>query len=61
VPSSGGFQADLPPWRQLYGGMKTEEAKRFTQMEKEKARLKRPLAEADPDKAMLNDLAEGNF
>jgi transposase-like protein len=48
-------------WRQLYGGMKAEEAKRLSQLEKENARLKRLLAEAELDKAMLKDLAEGNF
>jgi putative transposase len=48
-------------WRQLYGGMKAEEAKRLTQLEKENSRLKRLLAEAELDKAMLKDLAEGNF
>ncbi|QCH14534.1 transposase [Synechococcus sp. CB0101] len=40
-------------WRQLYGGMKAEEAKRLSQLEKENARLKRLLAEAELDKAML--------
>ena len=48
-------------WRQLYGGMKAEEAKRLSQLEKENARRKRLLAEAELDKAMLKDLAEGNF
>ena len=47
--------------RQLYCGMKVEEAKRLSQLEKENARLKRLLAEAELDKAMLKDLAEGNF
>jgi putative transposase len=41
--------------------MKPEEPKRLTQLEKENARLKRLLAEAELDKAMLKDLAEGNF
>ncbi len=40
-------------WRQLYGGMKAEVAKRFTQLEKENARLKKLLAEAQLEKAML--------
>jgi putative transposase len=35
-------------WRQLYGGMKAEEGKRLTQLEKEIARLKKLLAEAVP-------------
>jgi len=43
-------------WRQLYGGMKAEEAKRLTQLEKENARLKKLLAEAELVKAMLKDL-----
>jgi len=48
-------------WRQLYGGMQAEEARRLTQLEKENARLKKLLAEAELEKAMLKDLAEGNF
>jgi putative transposase len=41
--------------------MKAEEAKRLAQLEKENARLKKLLAEAELEKAMLKDLAEGNF
>jgi len=48
-------------WLQLYGGMKAEEAKRLTQLEKENARLKRLLAEAELYMAILKDLAEENF
>ena len=33
--------------------MKAEEAKRLTQLEKENARLKKPLAQAEWEKAML--------
>jgi hypothetical protein len=36
--------------------MKAEEAKRLSQLEKENSRLKRLLAEAELDKAMLKDL-----
>jgi putative transposase len=43
-------------WRQLYAGMKAEEAKRLSQLEKENSQLKRLLAEAELDKAMLKDL-----
>ena len=46
-------------WKQQYGGMQAEEAKRLTQLEKENARLKKLLAELE--KAMLKELAEGNF
>jgi cell shape-determining protein MreC len=41
-------------WRQQYGGMQAEEARRLTQLEKENARLKKLLAELE--KAMLKDL-----
>jgi hypothetical protein len=48
-------------WRAQYGGMKADEAKRLKELERENARLKRLLAEAELDKAMLKELAEGNF
>jgi len=48
-------------WRAQYGGMKADEAKRLRQLESENARLKKLLAEAELDKAMLKELAEGNF
>ncbi|NDC38584.1 MAG: transposase [Proteobacteria bacterium] len=48
-------------WRQQYGGMQAEEVRRLTQLEKENARLKKLLAQAELEKAMLKDLAEGNF
>ena len=48
-------------WRNQYGGMKCEEAKRLKELEVENTRLKKLLAEAELDKAMLKELAEGNF
>jgi hypothetical protein len=48
-------------WRAPYGGMKATEAKRLRELEVENARLKKLLAEAELDKAMLKELAEGNF
>ena len=48
-------------WRAQYGGMKVDEAKRLRQLEAENARLKKLLAEAELDKSMLKELAEGNF
>ena len=41
--------------------MKADEAKRLRQLETENGRLKKLLAEAELDKAMLKELAEGNF
>ena len=50
-------------WQQLYGGMNATEAKRLKKLELklENTRLKRLLADAELDKAMLKELAEGNF
>ena len=48
-------------WRNQYGGMKADGAKRLRELESENARLKKLLAEAELDKAMLKELAEGNF
>ncbi len=48
-------------WRNQYGGMKATEAKRLKELEVENGRLKKLLAEAELDKSMLKELAEGNF
>jgi transposase-like protein len=48
-------------WRQQYGGMQAEEARRLTPLGKENALLKKLQAEAELEKAMLKDVAEGNF
>ena len=54
-------EATYHRWRNQYGGMKAEEAKRLKELEQENARLKKLLAEAELDKAMLRELASGNF
>lgn len=48
-------------WLGQYGGMKADDAKRLKELEGENARLKRLLAEAELDKLMLREIAEGNF
>ena len=48
-------------WRNQYGGMKATEAKKLRELEIENARLKKLLAEAELDKAMLKELASGNW
>ena len=48
-------------WRNQYGGMKADDAKRLKELERENGRLKRLLADAELDKLMLKELAEGNF
>lgn len=47
-------------WRNQYGGMKAEEAKRLKTLEEENRWLKKLLAEAELDKAILREVLEGN-
>jgi putative transposase len=48
-------------WRTQFGGMKAEEAKRLKELEDENKRLKKLLAEAELDKAILKEVIEGNY
>lgn len=48
-------------WKEDFGGMKAEEAKRLQTLEAENLRLKRLLAEAQLEKDMLKELAKGNW
>jgi len=43
-------------WRSKYGGMEVSEAKRLRELEQENTRLKKLLAEAELDKAILKDV-----
>ena len=48
-------------WRKEYGGLKLDQAKRLKQLEGENARLKRLLADAELDKAILKEAASGKY
>jgi putative transposase len=48
-------------WRREYGGLKVDQAKRLKELEKENARLKRLLGEAELDKAILKEAAVGKY
>jgi len=48
-------------WKKEYGGMRMDQAKRLKELEKQNAQLKRLLAEAELDKAILREAASGNF
>ena len=54
-------EATFHRWRNQYGGMKSEEAKRLKDLEGENARLKRLLAEAELDKSMLKEAIHLHF
>jgi putative transposase len=53
-------EATYHRWRNQFGGMKSEEAKRLKELDIENARLKRLLAEAELDKAILKEALRGN-
>ena len=48
-------------WRREYGGLKVDQARRLKDLERENARLKKLVADLSLDKAMLQDVASGNF
>lgn len=51
----------LHRWRNQYGGMKADEAKRLKELEAENARLKQLVAELSLDKKMLQEVAQKKF
>jgi transposase len=48
-------------WRKEYGGLDIEQAKRFKELERENARLKRLVADLSLEKQIPKDVAEGNL
>ncbi len=48
-------------WRKEYGGVRTDQAKRFKEVEKENARLKKIVANLTLDNAILKEAAYPNF
>jgi len=48
-------------WRKEYGGLRTDQAKRLKELEKENARLKRLVANQALDMEILKEAASGNF
>lgn len=48
-------------WRKEYGGVRTDQARRLKELEKENARLKRVVADLTLDKAILKEAAYPNF
>ena len=46
-------------WKKRFGGLRMDQAKRLKELEKENSRLKRLLADAELDKAILREVVEG--
>ena len=44
-------------WRREYGGLRLEQAKRLKELERENARLRRPVADLSLEKQVLKDVA----
>ena len=54
--------AALPQWwRKEYGGLKTDQARRIKDLEKENGRLRRAISDLTLDKLILQEAARGNF
>lgn len=48
-------------WRREYGGLKTDQARRMKDLEKENARLRRAVSDLTLDKLILQEASKGNF
>lgn len=48
-------------WKRQYGAMNAEQLDEMKRLKAENARLKQLLADAELSKAILKDVAEGNF
>ncbi len=51
----------LHRWRQRYGGLKADDAKRLKELERENARLKRIVADQVLEVQALQEVAKGNW
>jgi len=56
-----GTEATYYRWRNQFGGLKAEDAKELKRLEKQNLQLGKLLAEAELEKAVLREPAEGNF
>ena len=54
-------EATFHRWRNQYGGMKADAAKRLKELEKENARLKKIVAEQAVDISILKEVSRKNF
>ena len=59
--SIGVANQTLVRWQKEYGGLRVDQAKKLKDLEKENARLKRLLADAEVDKSILKEALTGNY
>ena len=48
-------------WRKEYGGLKSDQAKRLKDLEKENTRLRMAVSDLTLDKMILNEALSGNY
>ena len=48
-------------WKKQYGGLQSDQVRELKVLQDENARLKKLVADLSLDKAMLQDVARGNF
>ena len=48
-------------WRKEYGGIRTDQARRLKELERENGRLKKVVADLTLDNMILKEAASGNF
>ena len=48
-------------WRNEYGGLKVDQARRLKDLERENARLRKAVSDLTLDKMILKEAASGNF
>ena len=61
IRAIGVTEATYYPWRQEYGGLKSDQVKRLKELERENARLRKAIADLTLDKLILQEAARGNF
>ncbi len=61
VRSLGVTEVTYYRWRQEYGGLKSDQARRLKALEAENTRLRTAVADLTLDKLILADAARGNF
>lgn len=54
-------QASLHRWKERYGNMEVDQLRRLKTLEAENTRLKKLVADLALDKAMLEEVNQGNF
>ena len=48
-------------WRKEYGGLQTNQVRRFKDLEQENTRLRRAVSDLTIDKMILSEASKGNF